>query len=43
MFFLGLQSAVRKWREIGKDVGAWTGSIVDTTKRKVRIRIDQDK
>ena len=43
MSFLGLQSAARKRREVGQDVGAWAGSIVDTTEGKVRIRTDQEK
>ncbi len=40
---LGLQSAARKRREVGQDVGAWPGSIVDTTGGKVRLRTDQGK
>ena len=43
MSYLGLQSAARKRREVGQDVGAWAGSIVDTTENKVRIRTDQEK
>ena len=43
MSYLGLQSAARKRREVGQDVGAWSGSIVDTTEGKVCIRTDQEK
>ena len=43
MSYLGLQSAARKRREVGQDVGAWAGSIVDTTEGKVRVRTDQEK
>ena len=43
MSYLGLQSAARKRRKVGKDAGAWSGSIVDTTEGKIRIRTDQEK
>ena len=43
MSHLGLQSTARKRREVGRDVGAWSGSIVDTTEGKVRLRTDQEK
>ena len=28
---------------MGQDIGAWLGSIVDTTEGKVRLRTDQEK
>ena len=42
MSYLGLQSATRKRREVGQDVGAWPGSIVDTTGGKVQLRTDHE-
>ena len=43
MPYLGQQYAVSKIREVGRDVGTWSGSIVDTTEGSIRLWIDQDK
>ena len=40
---LGITICSQKRREVGEDVGAWAGSIEDTTEGKVRIRTDQEK
>ncbi len=41
--FLGLQSAARKRRDIGTDIGAWAGSIISTSNGKVLQGVPPDK